>query len=81
MNLSEIKKLAAEYDEANKSKREDTLPRLFALIDQHGTSVVAAASGLAETSIHVYMRNKNQDSRAYPSDYAVTKAEKILNTN
>ena len=79
MNLQEIRQRAAEYDEENKTKRGDTLPRLLALVDKHGTSAVSAASGLTEATILVYCRNKDENNRTYPSEYAVTKAETILN--
>jgi hypothetical protein len=80
MNLSEIRQRAAEYDNANKTKRGDTLPRLLALVEQHGTSAVAAASGLNESTIQVYCRSRKGDNRMYPSEYAVTKAEAVLRT-
>lgn len=75
MNLDKIKNESAKYDKAHQKSQELLTPRFKELVDTHGVSCVAAATGLAESSVLVYYRSK-----VVPiSEYNVIKAEKILN--
>ena len=75
MTLEKIKEQSSQYDGEHKRKHTDLTPRFKALVRKHGVSYVAAATGLAESSVLVYSRCK-----VVPvSEYNVTKAEAILN--
>lgn len=76
MNLEQMKNLSREYDEENQRKQENLTARFKALVDKHGVSIIAAATGLAESSVLVYSRGTKPSG---VSEYVVVKAETILN--
>lgn len=75
MNLQQIKDASKKYDDEHKANQSDLTTRFKTLVDNHGVSAVAAATGLAESTVLVYKRQKLADL----SEYKVVKAEKILN--
>jgi len=75
MTLAEIKEQNGVYDKEHKKAQALLTPRFKALVSKHGVSYVAAATGLAESSVLTYSRCK-----VVPvSEYNVLKAETILN--
>ena len=74
--LDNIKNLSRQYDEENQRNQENLTARFKSLVDKHGVSVVAAAAGLAESSVLVYSRGTKPSG---VSEYVVVKAETILN--
>lgn len=75
MNIETIKNLSEQYDRQHKSLQEDLRQRFKDLVAKYGVSAVAAASGLAESSVSVYSRRNG----ATVSEYTVVKVETILN--
>ncbi len=74
--IEKVKKLAAEYDLQHNDKGESRLLRFKTLVDKHGVSLVAASTGLKESSVVQLCRVKNNSNHI--SELRLAKAEKIL---
>ncbi len=58
LTLDQIRTLAEKYDQDMAGCRIDATNKFKELVEQHGVSYVAAASGLAESTVSQYSRCK-----------------------